>query len=615
MFGLISNGSCDYCLYVGRSNAHRCRLQASLLYFKDKDTKKMAGVNEVDLSPGTEVVFTGIDGESVSSQKLVLIPQPTSNAEDPLVSIMFTTTVPLLPARILTPRSQNWSSRWKTVVILNQFIFVFISILTPLSIAPLTQIFTIEFHKPIPQVNLLFGVAAIVLGYANFLIVPLANVYGRRPIILLCGVVCILANIWQALVTSFPSFLAARVISGLGAAANESLMPMVISDLLFVHQRGRSMALYFWAYFLGIFIGPIIAGSIAARANWRWFFWVCAILQGVSLALLVVAHPETKYDRGNHHVAGPAPDPAAAPAGLRSENDDVEKNEPTSTVIKQDNNDNDVNNDKGNSASRSSTASGIVSNAMLSTDERPSGAPTRAQFSLIPKLPQVPFSHGRISAMVIRDVLSPVRIFSFPIVLWASLSMGFAANSLLALNLTESQVFAAPPYLFNPAQVGYTNLAFFVGAVIALLTAGPLSDWIALRKARRNGGVLEAEFRLWSALPYVAACLVGIVVTAVGYQRAWAWEVIVIVGYGLVGVEVVGIPAVVISYAVDSYQNLPGEIMIAATVVKNSFGVSFFLQAFWKRQPELLTNSPRHSLPWCSSSMTGLPDRALSLQS
>lgn len=152
--------------------------------------------------------------------------------------------------------------------------------------------------------------------------------------------------------------------------------------------------------------------------------------------------------------------------------------------------------------------------------------------------------------------------------------MGFAANSLLALNLTESQVFAAPPYLFNPAQVGYTNLAFFVGGAIALLTAGPLSDWIALRKARRNGGVLEAEFRLLSVLPYVAANLVGMAVAAVGYQRGWKWEVIVVVGYGLVGVEVVGIPAVVISYAVDSYKSLPGEIMIAATVVKNSFGVS-----------------------------------------
>lgn len=382
---------------------------------------------------------------------------------------------------------------------------------------------------------------------------PLANVYGRRPIIILCGLICILANIWQALVTSFPSFLGARVISGLGAAANESIMPMVVSDLLFVHQRGRSMALYFWAYFLGIFIGPIIAGSIAARVNWRWFFWVCAILQGASLVFLIVAHPETKYDRSSAHLVGPGP------AALRRANDDAEKHGHSPTLRQ-------TEDEEGAARSSGGDHAGTGSNTM---DERPIGAPSRAQFSLIPK-PH--FSHGMSS--VVRDVLSPIQIFSYPIVLWAALSMGFAANCLLALNLTESQVFAAPPYMFNPAQIGYTNFAFFVGAVVALLTAGPLSDWIALRKARRNSGVLEAEFRLLSVLPYVAACLVGMVVTAVGYQRGWRWEIIVVVGYGLVGVEVVGIPAVVISYAVDSYKSLPGEIMIAATVVKNSFGVS-----------------------------------------
>lgn len=133
---------------------------------------------------------------------------------------------------------------WKTIVIVNQSIFVFVSIMTPLAISPMTMIFEAEFHKSLPEVNMLFGAAAITLGYANFLIVPAANLFGRRPVVLVCGLICILANIWQGLVTSYPSFLGARVISGVGAAANESIMPMVVADLLFLHQRGSSMALY-----------------------------------------------------------------------------------------------------------------------------------------------------------------------------------------------------------------------------------------------------------------------------------------------------------------------------------------------------------------------------------
>ena len=182
----------------------------------------------VDVIPGTEIIFDKGHqngeggGEATGAGELVLIPRPSDSPNDPL----------------------NWSAAWKTVVILNQFVFVFVSIMTPLAIAPMTLIFEQEFHKTLPEVNMLFGAAAITLGYANFLIVPAANVWGRRPVILVCALVCILANVWQGLVTSYDSFIAARVISGLGAAANESIMPMVVADMLFVHQRGRSMALY-----------------------------------------------------------------------------------------------------------------------------------------------------------------------------------------------------------------------------------------------------------------------------------------------------------------------------------------------------------------------------------
>ncbi|KAI1373860.1 putative MFS transporter [Hypoxylon crocopeplum] len=492
----------------------------------------MARSEEIDIIPGTDIIFISDpgDGENTSSNSVVLVPQPTSSPDDPL----------------------NWSATWKTVVIFNQFVFVFVSIMTPLAISPMTSIFEAEFHKTLPEVNMLFGAAAITLGYANFLVVPAANLLGRRPVVLVCGVICILANIWQGLVTSYPSFLGARVVSGIGAAANESIMPMVIADLLFLHQRGSSMALYFWAYFLGLFIGPIISGAIASQISWRWFFWVCTILQGASFIFLLVAHPETKYDR---------PTPPRTPA---SSTPGTEK--PENGTI-------------SSASSDSQTRSQPPQQpAITAADHGATGRPSRSQFSLLPLRKRLRFGHSytgthSIASTLLRDVISPVKILvCYPIVLWASLAMSFAANSLLALNLTQAQVFGAPPYGFTPAQIGLVNLAFVGGAVVALGTAGPLSDRVALRRARANAGVLEAEMRLPALLPYAFANLAGMTVTAVGYQRAWPWEVVVVLGYGLVGLQVVGIPAIAIAYAVDSYKALPGEIMLAATIVKNTFG-------------------------------------------
>jgi hypothetical protein len=142
-----------------------------------------------------------------------------------------------------------------------------------------------------------------------------------------------------------------------------------------------------------------------------------------------------------------------------------------------------------------------------SLQDRPVGRPSKHQFSLIPK----PEFEGR--DLIFRDILAPVQIFSFPIILWVAFSFNFAANCLLSLNLTQSQVFAAPPYLFTPAQVGFVNFAFVVGGVIGLLTAGPFSDWVSMRATARNKGVREAEMRLVALVPYVCICLVGMTVS------------------------------------------------------------------------------------------------------
>jgi hypothetical protein len=48
-------------------------------------------------------------------------------------------------------------------------------------------------------------------------------------------------------------------------------------------------------------------------------------------------------------------------------------------------------------------------------------------------------------------------------------------------------------------------------------------------------------------------------VIGVGYQKKWSWEVIIIISFGLVGMQSVS------------------TLVVTATVVKNTFGVSFRL--------------------------------------
>lgn len=86
----------------------------------------------------------------------------------------------------------------------------------------------------------------IVLGYFNFIIIPCSEIFGRRITLLICALINLAASIWQATANSYGSFLGARVLAGTGAAANESIMSVVVADVFFLHERGRYVGSYLY---------------------------------------------------------------------------------------------------------------------------------------------------------------------------------------------------------------------------------------------------------------------------------------------------------------------------------------------------------------------------------
>ena len=123
------------------------------------------------------------------------------------------------------------------------------------------------------------------------------------------------------------------------------------------------------------------------------------------------------------------------------------------------------------------------------------------------------------------DFWIPWKLFAFPIVEWSAFVVSWSASSFLTVNLTTSQVFAAPPYNFSAQSVGFTNFAMLAGALLGLATNGRLSDWIAARATKKNRGIREPEMRIPTLIPYVLIMLLGNFVVAFGYQNHWDWKV------------------------------------------------------------------------------------------
>ena len=146
------------------------------------------------------------------------------------------------------------------------------------------------------------------------------------------------------------------------------------------------------------------------------------------------------------------------------------------------------------------------------------GTPNKQQFKLFQ-------SNAHPFKSILLDLWVPWKLFAFPIVEFASFVVSWSASSFLTLNLTQSEVFANPPYNFSPNAVGYTNFAILIGAGIGLATAGPLSDWVSMRATRRNRGIREPEMRLPSMIPYVLIMILGNLIVGFGYTNQWDWKV------------------------------------------------------------------------------------------
>jgi len=118
------------------------------------------------------------------------------------------------------------------------------------------------------------------------------------------------------------------------------------------------------------------------------------------------------------------------------------------------------------------------------------------------------------------------------------------------------------------------NLPCLIGAVIGCLYAGPFSDWFVMWMARRNGGVKEAETRLWFGLANLIISPAGLILFGVGTGQGWSWGRPYL-GLGFIGFGWGCSGDIAMSYLVDCYPDMVLEGMVGVAVINNTLGMIF----------------------------------------
>jgi MFS family permease len=104
---------------------------------------------------------------------------------------------------------------------------------------------------PMWKISMLATLPLLTNGVSSYFLVPLSIAIGRRPLLILCGLLAWVGGLWAGLSKSLDSHLAARCLQGLGAGAVEALIPLMVQDIIFIHNRNRAMS-SIWAAQVGL---------------------------------------------------------------------------------------------------------------------------------------------------------------------------------------------------------------------------------------------------------------------------------------------------------------------------------------------------------------------------
>ncbi|KAJ3457817.1 hypothetical protein MRS44_014958 [Fusarium solani] len=443
---------------------------------------------------------------------IVLVPQPAEDPNDPL----------------------NWSNSKKMAVfaiILLGTAFVCV-VPAPMLNAGIVQVAT-DLNRSFSDIAKLNGYMLLAVGAVSPFASAFARKYGKRPVFVLSSVIGLAGCLVAEFSKNYNTLVAGRLLQGFGASAYESLCTSVVTDIYFVHQRGVYVALVI--FFLSSLSNgvSVLAGLITTRLGWPYNFHILLPFVALQTILVILFVPETAYNR--------SPVFNIDRIGSNTDLDGAEEKRADADHVE-------------------------ISQRKSSPGSTTSDLPQPKTFYQELALYNGRFTEKSLISMVLASIFIILNLIaSYNIFVSGLIMAWFVAMSVLA-----GVMFAAPPWGFNAAAVGYVSAGPLVGGALATIFLGLISDPLIKFMTRRNRGVYEPEFRLVLASVGAIFSVAGLVGFGHAIESQLSiYAISTIWGITLFGMSVAA--SVTMAYALDAQPAHAVEMFIMNITFKNFF--------------------------------------------
>lgn len=146
--------------------------------------------------------------------------------------------------------------------------------------------------------------SAYVLTWAAFVIPAgqLADIYGKRRVLLAGITTFMLASILCGLVSSSPALIFARILQGFGGALFVPPLYALCFEFFPEDKRGLAIGILGVGAGIGLAIGPSFGGFLLNEWGWRWIFLINGPLCFICIATVMLCVPQETPERANQKI-------------------------------------------------------------------------------------------------------------------------------------------------------------------------------------------------------------------------------------------------------------------------------------------------------------------------
>lgn len=157
-----------------------------------------------------------------------------------------------------------------------------------LVISPLLPDLSNSFQQSLDILALSISIYGLAVLAGAPLLVPLGDRYSRELCLIIGLSFFFIGTVMCAAAPNLAVFFAGRAASGLAAGVFVPTAYALVGDRVPYEYRGKVMGLIVSSWSLSLVLGVPIGAFIAQSVNWRWTFWLFAIMSLIVLLLVMV---------------------------------------------------------------------------------------------------------------------------------------------------------------------------------------------------------------------------------------------------------------------------------------------------------------------------------------